>query len=93
MRTMSSVEAQNNFGTLIDTAQREPVTITRRGRPVAFLLSPQEYDALSHGAETAESRNLRNAAHEALAVFRGSGRGGSVARLLADREAERLREA
>lgn len=93
MRTMSSVEAQNNFGTLIDTAQREPVTITRRGRPVAFLLSPQEYDALSHGAETAESRNLRNAAHEALAAFRGSGRGGSVQRLLSDREAERLREA
>jgi len=93
MRTMSSVEAQNNFGTLIDTAQREPVTITRRGRPVAFLLSPQEYGALSQGAETAESRNLRNVAHQALTAFRGSGLGGSVARLLADREAERLREA
>ena len=93
MRTMSSAEAQNNFGALLDSAQREPVTITRRGRPVAFLLSPQEYDALTHGVETSETGKLRNAAHEALAAFRGSGRGGSVQRLLADREAERLREA
>ena len=31
MRTMTSVEAQNRFGELLDTAQREPITITRRG--------------------------------------------------------------
>jgi len=38
MRTMTSVEAQNRFGELLDAAQREPVTITRRGRAVAFVL-------------------------------------------------------
>ena len=37
MLTMTSLEAQNQFGYLIDTAQREPVTITRRGRPVAMV--------------------------------------------------------
>jgi len=42
MRTMTSVEAQNRFGELIDSAQREPITITRRGRPVAFVLSPED---------------------------------------------------
>ena len=42
MRTLTSVEAQNRFGELIDSAQREPVTITRRGRPVAFVLSPED---------------------------------------------------
>jgi len=42
MRTVSSVEAQNRFGELLDNAQREPVTITRRGRPVAFVLSPED---------------------------------------------------
>ena len=31
MRTMTSVEAQNRFGELIDSAQREPISITRRG--------------------------------------------------------------
>ena len=38
MRIMTSVEAQNHFGELIDAAQREPVTITRRGTPVARLV-------------------------------------------------------
>jgi antitoxin Phd len=42
MRTITSVEAQNRFGELIDNAQREPVTITRRGRTVAFVLSPED---------------------------------------------------
>jgi len=42
MRTVTSVDAQNRFGELLDSAQREPVTITRRGRPVAFVLSPED---------------------------------------------------
>ncbi len=41
MITMTSLEAQNHFGELIDTAQREPVLITRRGRPVSFVISPK----------------------------------------------------
>lgn len=84
MRTMTSAEAQNNFGALLDTAQREPVTITRRGRPVAFLLSADEYRALSQKTETARNETLR----EAVLEFRGSGSGGGTERLLADREAE-----
>ena len=43
MLTMSSLEAQNQFGLLIDSSQREPVTITRRGRPVAVVLSYQDF--------------------------------------------------
>ena len=39
MRTMTSLDAQNHFGELIDTSQREPVLITRRGRPVSVMLS------------------------------------------------------
>lgn len=46
MITMTSVEAQNRFGHLLDTAQREPVAITRHGRPTAFMVSPQEMDEL-----------------------------------------------
>ena len=42
MKTITSVEAQNRFGELLDNAQREPVTITRRGRPVAFVVSPED---------------------------------------------------
>ena len=89
MRTMTSVEAQNHFGLLLDTAQREPVTITRRGRPVAYLLSPQSYDEIR---QNAAAQAVPSPAVELLAAFRGSGKGGSAARLVADREAERQRE-
>jgi len=43
---MTSVEAQNHFGQLLDTAQRETVAITRHGRPAAFVVSPREMDEL-----------------------------------------------
>jgi prevent-host-death family protein len=46
MIKMSSVEAQNRFGQLLDTVQHEPVAITRHGRPTAFVVSPQEMDEL-----------------------------------------------
>jgi antitoxin Phd len=31
---------------MLDTAQREPVTITRRGRPVAYMVSSQDMEEL-----------------------------------------------
>ncbi len=46
MRTMAARDAKNRFGELLDTAQREPVTIEKHGRPVAVLLSAQDYDDL-----------------------------------------------
>ena len=42
MLTVSSMDAQNRFGQLLDTVQREPVTITRHGRTAAFMVSPQD---------------------------------------------------
>jgi prevent-host-death family protein len=46
MMKVSSVEAQNRFGQLLDSAQREPIVITRHGRPAAYLISPKEMEAL-----------------------------------------------
>ena len=46
MKTMTSVEAQNSFGKLLDTVQREAVAITRHGRPTAFIVSPLVMDEL-----------------------------------------------
>jgi antitoxin Phd len=46
MIKMTSVEAQNRFGQLLDTAQHETVAITRHGRPTAFVVSPREMDEL-----------------------------------------------
>ncbi|MGE4529853.1 MAG: type II toxin-antitoxin system Phd/YefM family antitoxin [Acidithiobacillus sp.] len=46
MITVTSVEAQNKFGQLLDTVQREPVVITRHGRATAFMVSPQDMQDL-----------------------------------------------
>lgn len=46
MRTMAALEAKNRFGELLDAAQREPVTIEKHGRPVAVMLSAQDYEDL-----------------------------------------------
>ena len=47
MIAMTSVEAQSRFGELIDRAQREPVSVTRRGRTVAYVVSEHDMLALS----------------------------------------------
>jgi len=60
MRVMTSVEAQNHFGELLDAAQREPVTITRRGRVAGFMVSEQDM------AELLEIRRQRS---KAVAAF------------------------
>jgi prevent-host-death family protein len=46
MRTVSAKEAKDGFGALLDTAQREPVTITRKGRAVAVVLSREDFERL-----------------------------------------------
>jgi prevent-host-death family protein len=43
---VTSVEAQDRFGELIDQAQREPIEITRRGRPVAYVVCEHDLKAL-----------------------------------------------
>ena len=83
MITITSVEAQNRFGQLLDAAQREPITITRRGRPVAMLMAVQDFEA---------SQTRAHAAWQAVAAFRGAGKGGTVEQFLADRRADMQRE-
>jgi prevent-host-death family protein len=51
MKTMSSREAQNAFGNFLDTAQREPVLVTRRNRPVGVMLSMDNLPALLEFAD------------------------------------------
>lgn len=63
MRTVTSVEAQNHFGELLDNAQREPISITRRGRPVAFIVSLQDMQDLQ------DARRQRGTAVEAFEAY------------------------
>ena len=43
-KTMPAAQAKTNFGSLLDSVQREPVTISKNGRPVAVIMSMQEYE-------------------------------------------------
>lgn len=63
MVTMTSAEAQNRFGQLLDTAQREPVAITRHGRPAAFVVSPSDME------EILREKERRKKAVEAFKVW------------------------
>ena len=47
MVTMNATDARNNIGKLWDAASREPVTIESAGKPIAVVLSPEEYDRLT----------------------------------------------
>ena len=43
MRQIPATQAKDQFGNIISTIQREPVEITKRGQPVAIILSPAQF--------------------------------------------------
>lgn len=46
MLTFTASEAKNNFGALTDTALTQPVSITRHGRVILEVMTPQAKEAL-----------------------------------------------
>ncbi len=46
MVTLTSREAKEKFGVLVDTARREPVTITKHSRPTVVVISSERYAEL-----------------------------------------------
>ncbi|WP_167730379.1 type II toxin-antitoxin system Phd/YefM family antitoxin [Terasakiella sp. SH-1] len=46
MKTISATSASKEFGRYLDTAQREPVIVTKKDRPVAVTMSIQEAQEL-----------------------------------------------
>ena len=47
MKTMSALEAKNAFGRFLDTAQREPVALTKNRRLVAALFSMEDVSTMA----------------------------------------------
>ena len=44
MKTMTAVEAKTRFGEFLDSAQREPVIVTKKNRPVGVMFSMQDIE-------------------------------------------------
>lgn len=47
MKTMSSKDAKNSFGLLLDQARAEPVEVQKHGRPVVVVMSVEEFQRLT----------------------------------------------
>ena len=43
-KAIPAAEAKTNFGALLEKVQREPLTISKKGRPVAVLMSMDEFE-------------------------------------------------
>ena len=86
MITVTAMEAKNRFGQLLDTAQREPVAITRRGRVAAIMVSPKDMQDLL------EARRNRCIAVEAFEAYfaRSDGSLTHAARSLTDEDIVKL---
>ena len=54
MLTISVSDARNELAAVIRNAQKEPVTIERRGEPQAIVLSPAAYEKLVASSEEAD---------------------------------------
>ncbi len=81
MRYVSATDAKQRLATLLDAAQREPVTVRRQKRDVAVILSAHEYERLrSLNAEEFQQFCDRVAAQAAARGLTGR----KLARLLAE---------
>lgn len=47
MRCTAATEVKNHFGQILDITRTEPVTVEKQGRPVAVILSFEEYNRLA----------------------------------------------
>jgi prevent-host-death family protein len=63
MEVFTANEAKNRFGEVILKSQKAPVQITRSGKPVAVVVSIEEYNA----TEEMKLRYVREHIQEALA--------------------------
>ena len=65
MRTISSIDAKNRFGQLLDAAKQAPVAVTKNGRPAAIVMSVQEYRRMRGAAWDRLSTTMDGARKEA----------------------------
>lgn len=55
MRSITSADAKNNFGELIDLARAAPITVTKYDRPVVVVMAVEEYERLNGLVDTGAS--------------------------------------
>jgi len=65
MKIVSAIDAKNRFGQLLEAARREPVTVTKKGRPAAVMLSIEDYERMRGAARAGLLESVRRMQKEA----------------------------
>jgi prevent-host-death family protein len=69
-------QAHNRLSSLLKKVQKSPITLTRRGKPVGVLLSPEEYERLrqfeAYSQVVRLSQTLRESGVSAADLYRTS---------------------
>ncbi|MCW5878586.1 MAG: type II toxin-antitoxin system Phd/YefM family antitoxin [Anaerolineales bacterium] len=101
MKTVPLAEARRRFSALLSKLGEEPIMLTRRGKPVAVLLSLEEYERLrrleAYDQFEALSQTLRESGSSARELHRSSrneldeGRVAETDRIVTDEYIEELR--
>ena len=72
MPTVSASDFQKRVGEFSDVARREPVTVTRHGRPSLVLLSAEDYERLKqieqHATKAIKLSKLPRATIKAMKI-------------------------
>lgn len=59
MKSFTASDARRRFGRLLETAQRDPVTITKNGRAAAILIPTSDNEMIAAVEEFSEERYWR----------------------------------
>lgn len=65
MKSITALEAKNRFGEVLETAQRQPVSITRNGRPSVVMISAESYQRRQRMARECLRLSLQRAGEHA----------------------------
>ena len=72
MTTFAASMARQEFSKLLDYAQKSPVTIQKKGRDVAILISIDDYEGLEAAEDALLALRAQQAEAEGLLSFKES---------------------
>jgi antitoxin Phd len=64
MLKMNATKAKNEFGLMLDTARKEPVSIEKNGRAVAVVMSIEEFERMEAAEDALWAKKAEEASKE-----------------------------
>jgi len=64
MQALTDNEAKTQFGDMLIKAQKEPIQINKNGKPVAVVLSMEDYESIEEMKQNLLQQRFENAKRE-----------------------------